>query len=198
MKLIYAFFKILILSFFLLLFSCLSFQKKIYPDYVKSELKKMYLTDQELQKWDLKKEQRKSYRDSMEIELDLTCKKNLIVVQDYFNKYGFPGIKENGKETTMHFWVIVQHGDHNVIFQEKVLNAMSKELKNDNVSSRNYAYLYDRVKKNQKKQQLYGTQISWETGKAQPYNLETPNKVNERRIKMGLEPIEDYLKKFSN
>ncbi len=179
-----------------LMVSCKS--KKSYSENMKFEMKEMYSNDQKLQIWDPKKEQRQSYRDSMEIEFKLLCIKNLNIVKQYFNDNGYPGIKENGKEASLIFWLIVQHGDDDVKFQNKVLKAMRKELNYKNVSSRNFAYLYDRVKKNQNKPQLYGTQISWTTGKALPYNLKNPQEVNIRRMKMELEPIEDYLKSFNH
>ena len=172
---------------------------KPYTDAMKLELKSMYQNDQHLQDYDLKKVVRKEYSDSLKNEFDMACKKNLVVVKKYFTDYGFPGIKKNGKETGLYFWVIVQHGDHDVTFQEKILFEMKKNLDKKNADSRNYAYLYDRVKKNQNKPQLFGTQIIWNNeGIHSVYNLEEPEKVNERRNKMGLETIEEYLKKFVN
>ncbi|MEW5675469.1 DUF6624 domain-containing protein [Flavobacterium enshiense] len=175
--------------------SCTS--KKPYTDAMKLELKDMYTKDMNAQKYDLKKAGRKSYSDSMRVEFDKVSKDNLIIAKKYFKEYGFPGIKENGKETALNFWLIVQHGDHDVAFQKKVLNAMKRELKTQNVSSRNFAYLYDRVKKNENKPQLYGTQMVWDNkGVHSPYKLEAPETVNKRRAEMGLESIEDYLKSF--
>ena len=110
---------------------------------------------------------------------------------------GHAGQKKNGKAASLNFWLIVQHGDHDVAFQKKVLKAMKKELKTKNVLSQNYAYLYDRVKKNENKPQLYGTQMVWDSlGVHSPYNLKSPEKINERRAEMGLETIEEYLKLF--
>ena len=43
------------------------------------------------------------------------------------------------------------------------------------------------------KPQLYGSQIK--NGKL--YKLDSPKTVNERRKEMGLEPIEEYLKRFN-
>jgi hypothetical protein len=190
--------KKIITLFIVLMCFAVSCKSKIpYSENMKLEMKEMYSKDQILQIWDPKKEQRQSYRDSMEVELNLLCVKNLNVVKTYFNDNGFPGIKENGKEASLNFWLIVQHGDHDVKFQNKVLKAMRKEVNYKNVSLRNFAYLYDRVKKNKNKPQLYGTQISWTTGKPLPYNLKNPKEVNGRRMKMELEPIEDYLKSFN-
>ena len=170
-----------------------------YPESIKKDLQKRYQDDQKLQIWDSTKDQFKTYRDSMELSLKNVCIKNLEAAKSYFKDYGFPGIKENCAQTALHFWLIVQHGDHDVDFQNSVLIAMEKQLTTDNASTRNYAYLYDRVQKNKNKPQLYGTQIVYdEAGLPKVYNLENPNLVNDKRKKMGLETIESYLKQFQH
>ena len=184
------------LAFLLFLFA-VNLSLAQYPESIKKDLEKKYLEDQKLQIWDSKKEQFKTYRDSMETALKNVCIKNLDKAKSYFKDCGFPGIKENGAQTALHFWLIVQHGDHDVDFQNSVLIAMEKQLTTDNVSTRNYAYLYDRVQKNKNKPQLYGTQIIYdETGLPKVYNLENPILVNDRRKNMGLETMELYLKQF--
>lgn len=185
-----------LLLIYMLCFSCKS--NKPYTENMKIELERMYKEDQDAQKYDPKKSVRKEYSDSMQVAFNKLCVKNLIVVKKYFKENGFPSVKENGKETALNFWLIVQHGDHDVDFQNKILKAMKKEFNKKNISARNYAYLYDRVKKNQKKPQLYGTQMVWDSnGVHSPYNLKCPKKVNLRREKMGLGTIEEYIKEFN-
>lgn len=186
--------------FILILTLLVSCKTKIpYSESMKMELQNMYLKDQKAQEYDLTKVKRKEYSDSMEIEFNKLCQRNLITIKKYFKTNGFPGIKENGKETSLHFWLIVQHGDNDVSFQEKVLSAMKKELKLNNVNKQNYAYLYDRVQKNKNKPQLYGTQMIWDSkGKHFPYKLKFPDKVNELRAEMDLEPLEEYIKLFNH
>lgn len=179
---------------FILCISCKS--KPPYTEDIKLELKKMYIDDQNLQKYDLKKVVRKEYSDSMENEFNLLCRKNTIELKKYLKDYGFPGIKENGKEIDLYFWVLAQHADHDVSFQKKVLKSLKKELNKKNANPKYYAFLYDRVKKNENKPQLYGTQISWETGKPILYKVQNPKELNQRRKMFGLEPIEEYLKNF--
>ena len=184
---------------FLLFLLAIKLSLAQYPESIKKDLEKRYQEDQKLQIWDSTKDQFKTYRDSMELSLKNVCIKNLEAAKSYFKDYGFPGIKENCAQTALHFWLIVQHGDHDVDFQNSVLIAMEKQLTTDNASTRNYAYLYDRVQKNKNKPQLYGTQIVYdEAGLPKVYNLENPNLVNDKRKKMGLESIELYLKLFQH
>lgn len=183
-----------LLAIVFLFYSCKS--KLPYTTQMKTDLKAMYTVDQQLQILDPIREQDEKYRDSMYTALDKLCIENSKIVEGYFNDYGYPGISLNGKETSLHFWLIVQHADHDVVFQEKVLRAMRKEYKKDNVQPNYFALLYDRVQKNKNKPQLYGTQISWETGKPIPYKIKDEKNVNVRRNKMGLETLEEYLKNF--
>jgi hypothetical protein len=187
--------KLFVVSFFFA--SCKS--NIPYTEIMKSELRQMYLEDQRLQTYDLKKVERKEYSDSMANEFNLLCKKNTIVIKKYFNDYGYPGIKENGQDASIKFWVIAQHSDHDIDFQKKVLKAMKKELRKKNIDSRNYAYLFDRVMKNENKPQLYGTQMIWDSlGKHSLYRIKCPKKLNIRREKMGLEIVESYVEGFNH
>lgn len=179
-----------------LLISCKS--SYTYSEDKKKAIAKMYKTDQEIQNYNQNRLEDQKYLDSMNLVVKNVFKENCFVVKKYFNENSFPGIKENGKDTALQFWAIVQHSDHDVKFQKKVLKAMKKELNNNNVSRRNYAYLFDRVLKNKGEKQLYGTQITWETGFPTSYPLKHPEKLDEMRKEMGLEPISEYLASFFN
>ncbi|UPZ17994.1 DUF6624 domain-containing protein [Flavobacterium humidisoli] len=174
-------------------------QKKEFTNDMKIKLKTMYNKDQELQKYDLKRISSKEYTDSMKLETKKNDEYNSRTIKVYFKNYGFPGVRENGEETALNFWLIVQHCDNDVDFQEKVLHAMKKELRDKNVSARNYAYLYDRVKKNKNEKQFYGTQMVWDTnGIHSLYPVKDIQNLNKRRKNFGLEPIEDYIKSFNH
>jgi hypothetical protein len=172
-----------------LLISCKS--SKPYTEEMKSELKNMFKKDQAIQTWDSKRLEDKHYIDSMNIEVDNEIKRNCEIIKKYYKEYSFPGLKENGKETSMNFWLLVQHSDHDVIFQEQVLKSMKKELKHKNASPNNYAYLCDRVLKNKGEKQLYGSQVEWSTGAPLPYKLKYPEKVDEMRKKNGIRFIKN-------
>jgi hypothetical protein len=125
---------------------------------------------------------------------------NYRTIKGYFKTNGYPGIKENGEYTSYSFWLLVQHCDHDVNFQEKVLKQIKKQLRKSNAKPSNYAYLYDRVMKNKGKKQLYGTQMEMKrdpiSKKQKSYPIEDEANVNKRRKIMGLETLEEYLKSF--
>jgi len=117
-----------------------------------------------------------------------------------FKENGYPGYDLVGKEGEKNFWLMVQHSDFDPQFQQQVLNKLEVEVKKGNADSKNYALLVDRVRVNTGNKQIYGTQVTYDTENCQaiPMPLEDSASVNERRKKVGLEPIEEYLNNMSN
>jgi hypothetical protein len=62
--------------------------------------------------------------------------------------------------------------------------------------ARHHAYLTDRVLLAEGGQQLYGTQFMLAGGTWQSRPLADPDRVDERRRQVGLEPLEDYRRRF--
>lgn len=56
-------------------------------------------------------------------------------------------------------WLIIQHTDNDLLFQEKCLDAMKKGLIEESGIWLHYAYLFDRVAVNQNKEQAFSTQF---------------------------------------
>ncbi|MDN3204069.1 DUF6624 domain-containing protein [Algoriphagus sediminis] len=108
---------------------------------------------------------------------------------------GYPGFDKVGQVGERNFWLIVQHSDFNLAFQEEVLDLMHEEVLEGNASPSNYALLTDRVRMNKGEKLVYGTQVNYNfiTGEAFSLPTEDPENLNARRAEMGLEPIEDYL-----
>lgn len=122
-----------------------------------------------------------------------------LLLSKVFDLYGYPGYDLVGQKGSNNFWLMVQHCDKHLAFQQKVLNAMKKELAKNNADSKNYAYLTDRVKINTRQKQVYGTQLTYNTDSCQaiPKPLADSLNVNQRRKEVGLEPIEKYLDSMS-
>lgn len=91
-------------------------------------------------------------------------------------------------------WLIVQHADQDVEFQKTALSAMEKLKPFEELNMENYAFLHDRVQSNLNYKQVYGTQVLWTTnGEASGFKpMEKEYKVNEKRKKMGMLPLEIY------
>jgi hypothetical protein len=117
------------------------------------------------------------------------------ILENMFNRYGYPGYTLVGKDGAFHFWLMVQHCDKTPAFQERVLAAMKKQVEQGNANPSNYAYLVDRVMLNTNRKQVYGTQVMYNTDSCQamPRPLQDSLTVNARRKEMGLGSVEAYL-----
>ena len=92
-------------------------------------------------------------------------------IKNLYLKYGYLGIKEVGKENSVKFWLPIQHADNNVEFQKKMLKAMKKQVKINNIHKRNYAMLEDRIAINTNQKQRFGSQVTYnDLGQAIPKN----------------------------
>ena len=91
-------------------------------------------------------------------------------------------------------WLLVQHADHDRTFQRTCLYLMKMQAA-DEVSLANIAYLEDRVRVEEGRSQLYGTQFYVdEAGKFGPRPIEDLDHVDERRQVVGLQPLSDYAR----
>jgi hypothetical protein len=120
------------------------------------------------------------------MEIDEKHRQRLAEVID---EYGWPGITLAGPDGANAAWLIAQHADADVKFQQRCLQLMeaapAKEVELSNV-----AYLTDRVLVNEQKPQRYGTQMR-ENFEPQP--IEDPENVDWRRAQVGLPPLAQYL-----
>ena len=120
------------------------------------------------------------------------------VLESIVQRYGFPGIRQVGKQGALNFWLLVQHADAHPDFQRMVLRLMKVEVDKQNAAARNYAYLIDRVATNSGQLQEYGTQLIYgPDGQAVPGPLRDPQNVNKRRAAVGMEPLEKYLERVN-
>jgi hypothetical protein len=125
-------------------------------------------------------------------------RKNALVLKSIVLRYGWPTVSLVGKLASRNAWLIVQHADHDIGFQRKCLKLMEnifKENPND-VSVENIAFLTDRVLVNKGEKQIYGTQLQRsKDGQLIPRPIKTRRGVDERRKEVGLETLEEYIRR---
>ncbi len=103
-----------------------------------------------------------------------------------------------GKDVQLAAFLIVQHmpkEEH--LFMKKYLSLMKEDL--DNINTLNYAQLVDRVRIYEGKKQLYGTQFELVEGREGVYKVKEIydfKRVNERREKIGLGKLEEYVEEL--
>lgn len=116
-------------------------------------------------------------------------------MQEIVNEIGWPTISKVGKKASNCAWLLVQHADLNVPFQKRCLRLL-KRAGGREVSRANIAYLEDRVRVNENRKQLYGTQYYMNKQKTAyiPRPIENPGTVESRRKRAGFGPLEKDLK----
>ncbi len=117
--------------------------------------------------------------------------RNQELVISIIEKCGMPTLNEVTQEQMNAIWLGLQHNAENK-YRIKYFPLIEKAVKNGDLSKEQYALMKDRILMHEGKPQIFGSQIK--NGKL--YDLESPETVDKRRQEMGLEPIEDYLKRF--
>ena len=86
---------------------------------------------------------------------------------------GWPKVSEVGEEAAHDAWLLVQHADADPALQLAALRHMESLLDEQDVSVRDYAYLYDRVMLKITGKQRYATQFECRDGLRMPQPLES-------------------------
>jgi hypothetical protein len=114
-------------------------------------------------------------------------------------EHGWPGRALVGDEGAEAAWLIAQHADHQLDFQREALGLLERAVHCGDAPASHLAYLTDRVRMNEGRPQLFGTQVGDITnGVASPWPIEDEEHVDQRRASAGLESLADYLKNFTS
>lgn len=155
------------------------------------EIKKMIDADQSMRERQLVEE------DYWDEELDA---KNTARMKEIVLEIGWPTTSKVGKEVSHNAWLLIQHSDHDIEFQKQCLELM-KNAPSTEVEKRDIAFLEDRIRVNQGKKQLYGTQFIQKDDKHIPKPIEDEENIDVRRAEMGMgtlsERIDEMYKKYS-
>ncbi|MFT4153720.1 DUF6624 domain-containing protein [Parafilimonas sp.] len=121
---------------------------------------------------------------------------NLMRVKHIIDMHGWPGPDVVGEKGASTIFLVVQHADS--LTQVTYLPKMQEAVKEGKAKPQQLALLEDRVLTNQGKPQIYGSQVrrNEQTGKNEFYPIIDEPNVNKRRASVGLEPLEDYAKKY--
>ena len=114
-------------------------------------------------------------------------------LQTVLEEKGWPGWSMVSEDGSAAAWMIVQHADDDVEFQERGLALLRAAVEAGDAAPKNLAYLIDRVRVNRGEPQVYGTQTKMVDGQVQALEMEDPDRVDERRAQVGLMPLEEYL-----
>ncbi len=113
-------------------------------------------------------------------------------LKDLVAAQGWPLISQVGAEGAQQAWLLAQHADPDVDFQEECLGLMRAAVAAHEAEPKCLAYLEDRVAVNRGRPQIYGTQFFAVDGEMVPRPIADPDHVDERRAAVGLDSLADY------
>ncbi len=119
---------------------------------------------------------------------------NLVAIKHILDQRGWLGADVIGSQGAQTLFLVIQHAD--LLTQLKYLPMLRKAVALGKAQASSLALLEDRVALRQGNRQIYGSQIHTDkkTGEPCVAPMIEPDYVNERRAKVGLEPIEEYIK----
>lgn len=153
-----------------------------YPK-IAAELKQMVDVDQAMRERALQEE------DFWDYEIDA---KNTARLKEIIKEIGLPSAEKVGMIAANDAWLLAQHADRDIAFQITYLELM-KAARPTKEEKRHIAYLEDRIRVNQKRGQLYGTQFRQKDGQHVPCPIEDPENIDARRAAVGIGPLSEQI-----
>jgi hypothetical protein len=165
-----------------------------------AELKAMASEDQRIRQ--RAPRTRKKFRVLMSLEETMEWRRvdvaNADRLREIVERYGWPGRSLVGEEGAEHAWLLAQHA-RSLDFQRQALALIADAVKRGEATPRQLAYLTDRVRLNEGRKQVYGTQIAGvRDGVGVPWPVENPEELDARRTAIGLEPFDEYASQWSD
>ncbi|QPK64452.1 hypothetical protein IVG45_05655 [Methylomonas sp. LL1] len=124
--------------------------------------------------------------------MEAVHKSNAARLEAIIEQYGWPGNRLVSEEGAWAAWLIAQHAIGNPSFMRHCLSLLKQAASNNEVMLWQVAFLEDRIRMYEGKPQRYGTQFQPnKNGELEPYPIENPETVNDRRLAVGLNTIEE-------
>ncbi|MEE1787326.1 hypothetical protein PUR71_31150 [Streptomyces sp. SP17BM10] len=113
-------------------------------------------------------------------------------------EHGWPTEALVGADAAKAAWLIAQHADRQLDVQRRAAELMAAAVADGAASGRDLAFLQDRLAVNEGREQRYGTQIgAVSDGHPVPWPCEDPERLDERRAEVGIEPFAEYTSRFA-
>jgi hypothetical protein len=189
-----------IIGFFMLFNCTFSFgQTQISNPKLKLLIDSLFIIDQKVQNDAIEAFQKSGSIDTFIVYERIehqTFERHIPIIKKIYDENGYPTPEKVGKESSSNFFTLIQHSDRDLNFQIRMLPIIKTQVDQQQISGSEFAYLYDRIQINNNKEQLYGTQLDYDTqGNPIPKKLSDKKNVNKRRKKLKMSSIEEYLAK---
>jgi hypothetical protein len=123
--------------------------------------------------------------------MEMVHLQNAYRLESMIEEHGWITESKVGGEANEAALLIVLHAISLPDFQHSTLNAIKKAVDANEEVQSHYAFLFDRIRFNERKPQLFGTQFDWdEKGLMSPWTIEFPDRVDQLRAEFGLPPLE--------
>ncbi|MCD6366267.1 MAG: hypothetical protein J7L46_01865, partial [Bacteroidales bacterium] len=125
-------------------------------------------------------------------------KDNLKEVENIIKTYGWPKRTEVGVDASNSVFMVLQHSNK-LELMKKYLPQLKKLVDINEADGGQYALMIDRINLKEGKNQIYGSQCTYDTINKKFYidSVEDIKNLNKRREQVGLQPIEEYLKSLN-
>lgn len=134
---------------------------------------------------------------SYDPRMEQVHKDNAARLKEIIAEHGWPGHSLVGEDGAIAAWFIAQHSISDPPFQRRALELLREAHKKGEVSPRAIAFLEDRISVFEGRPQIYGTQFEPdEHGMPQPCPIADPDHVNERRLAIGMNTIEERTREL--
>lgn len=179
--------------------SKLTEQEKNYDHKRKEQLERIFDEDQGLRK-KIHGIQQQFGLDSPELkalwdEINKKDEANLVEVEQILKEYGWLGPQQVGRRASQTIFLVIQHASPET--RVKYLPIMRQALKEKKAAMSDFALLIDRTNIEAGIKQIYGSQLrSKMEGGYELYPIEDPDRLDQRRVEIGLDPIAAYIKKW--
>jgi hypothetical protein len=124
-------------------------------------------------------------------KMEAVHRRNAARLATILDEHGWPLPSLVGPEGAEAAWLIAQHAIGEPTFQRRCLRRLHAAAAAGDLPSWQPAMLEDRIRMFEGRPQLYGTQLEHDhEGRLRPYVIEDPERVEERRWAVGLEPLD--------
>lgn len=119
---------------------------------------------------------------------------NAARLEEILDEHGWPTTSLVGEEGAEAAWLIVQHAISRPNLQRRCLGLLIEAVAEGEAPAWQVAYLTDRIRVNEGRPQIYGTQLDWnEEGELVPQPIEAAAEVDKRRAEVGLLPLAEAV-----
>jgi hypothetical protein len=130
--------------------------------------------------------------------MERTDSANTSWLKTYVAEWGWPTAAQVGRPAVEAAFLIVQHAVHDTAFMRAMLPAIVLAHDRGDLDGGAVAMLTDRIEVKAGHGQLYGTQLSLKNGRWLLDPIADSAGVDERRRRMGLPPLAEYLRKVDS